>query len=65
MEVGNKPSTELIINRLKRYLKDMDARIAIENVEIREKLAAVGQLEKEKLELELEINKIEELIRDK
>jgi hypothetical protein len=51
-----------IVSRLRGYLKDMDARITMERVKIREMHADVGRLEKEKWELESEIDKIEDSI---
>lgn len=40
----------------------MDARITMARVEIREKQAAVGQLEQEKWKLESEVDKIASMI---
>jgi len=51
-----------IISRLRMHVRDMDDRIAMAQVEIREKQAAVGQLEKEKWALDREVDKIEELL---
>ena len=53
---------ERLFNRLKNYVRDMDARITIARVEIREKQAAVGQLEQEKWKLESEVDKIAAMI---
>ncbi len=53
---------ERLVSRLKNYIRDMDARITIARVEIREKQAAVGQLEQEKWKLESEVDKIAEMI---
>jgi hypothetical protein len=51
-----------LVSRLRMHVRDMDARIKIAHVEIREKQAAVGQLEKEKWALDREVDKIEELL---
>lgn len=51
-----------LVSRLRTHVRDMDARITRAQVEIREKQAAVGQLEKEKWALDLEVDKIEELL---
>jgi hypothetical protein len=51
-----------LVSRLRMHVRDMDARITMAQVEIREKQAAVGQLEKEKWELDREVDKIEELL---
>jgi len=44
------------------HVRDMDARITMAQVEIREKQAAVSQLEKEKWALDREVDKIAELL---
>ena len=51
-----------LVSRLRMHVRDMDARITMAQVEIREKQAAVGQLEKEKWALDREVDKIEELL---
>jgi peptidoglycan hydrolase CwlO-like protein len=53
---------ERLVSRLQNYVRDMDARITIARVEIREKQAAVGQLEQEKWKLESEVDKIAAMI---
>lgn len=51
-----------LVSRLRMHVRDMDARITMAQVEIREKQAAVFQLEKEKWALDREVDKIEELL---
>lgn len=51
-----------LVNRLQMHVQDMDARIKMAQVEIREKQAAVSQLEKEKWALDREVDKIVELL---
>lgn len=52
-------STKRVLQQLRNYVKEMDARITIARCEIREKNAAVDQLENEKLALDHEIDRIE------
>jgi peptidoglycan hydrolase CwlO-like protein len=51
-----------LVSRLQNYVRDMDARITTARVEIREKQAAVGQLEQEKWKLESEVDKIAAMV---
>ena len=51
-----------IVIHLRNHLKDMDSRITLARMEIREKQAAIAQLEKEKWSLDSEVDKIEKII---
>lgn len=51
-----------LVSRLRMHVRGMDARITMAQMEIREKQAAVGQLENEKMALDREVDKIEERI---
>jgi hypothetical protein len=53
---------ERLVSRLRMHIRDMDSRITMARVEIREKQAAVGQLEKEKWALESELDKIKDFL---
>lgn len=63
-QIKKTPAVDLprLVSRLQNYVRDMDARITMARVEIREKQAAVGQLEQEKWKLESEVDKIASMI---
>lgn len=50
-----------ILTQLRAYVRDMDARIHLARAEINEQRAAADQLEKEKWDLDREIDRLEKL----
>lgn len=57
-----KDEVKRFISRLRLHVNDMDVRRKMAQVEIREKQAAVGQLEEEKWALDREVDKVEEFL---
>jgi hypothetical protein len=55
---GDVGSTRLV-SRLRGYLRDMDCEVRMRRVAIKELTAAADQMEKDKLTLDLEVDRIE------
>jgi hypothetical protein len=51
-----------LVSRLRGYISDMDAQLRMKRVAIKEAVAAADQMERDKLNLDLEVDRIEKEI---